>query len=156
MLSKGFVPCFKSFDGIYSYQQMPKGALLHAHLEATVDAASLLKMALEHRNLCIRAPVIMTKDMLSSTLPDFLALPVAGSYVSPVTITSPDYVPNTYVSAQKVRNEWPEILGGPSGFDTWVIQALTINPREAYKTHNTTTKIWSKFASCFGVIRVSA
>jgi adenosine deaminase CECR1 len=134
---------------------MPKGALLHAHFEATVDAASLLKMALEHPNVCIRAPMVMTKDTLSSTLPDFLALPVAGNYVSSATITSPNYEPNTYISAQKVRDEWPETLGGPEGFDTWVVQALTINPREAYETHKTTTKIWNKFISCFTVIHVS-
>lgn len=135
--------------------QMPKGALLHAHLEATVDAASLLKIALEYPNVCIRAPDVITNESIDSVLPDFLALPAAESYISPATITSQYYVPSTCVSAQKARNEWPEALGGPQGFDAWVVQALTINPREAYETHNTTTKIWNKFVSCFTVIRVS-
>lgn len=134
---------------------MPKGALLHAHLEATIDAGSLLKAALEHPNVCIRAPQTMNRDNLDSTLPDFAARPVGGDYGSSATITSPDYVPNTYVSAQKVREEWPEALGGPSAFDVWVIRSLTINPSEAYDTHNTTVKIWEKFKSCFTVIRVS-
>ncbi|KIM25983.1 hypothetical protein M408DRAFT_314007 [Serendipita vermifera MAFF 305830] len=134
-------------------KKMPKGALLHAHLEATVDAGFLLKSALEHTNVCIRAASTITKETLGSTLPDFAPRPVAGSYESPATITSPNYVPDTYVSAQKVRREWPEILGGPEGFDRWVIQSLTINPSEAYDTHNTTVKIWNKFQSCFTVIR---
>ena len=133
---------------------MPKGALLHAHMEATVDAASLLKMALEHSNMCIRAPATLTTDTLDSTLPDFAVRPVGGNYDSAATITSQNYVPNTYVSAQKVRSEWPETLGGPKGFDAWVVRSLVINPSEAYNTHNTTVKIWDKFKSCFTVIRV--
>lgn len=120
---------------------MPKGALLHAHLEATVDAAAVLNMALEHPNICIRSPSVITTDNYMSILPDFQPLTTSAAHTSSPSITSPDYTPDTYVSAQKVRAEWPMALGGPSGFDSWVVKAMTINPEEAYGTHNTTVKV---------------
>lgn len=120
---------------------MPKGALLHAHLEATVDAKTLLRIALEHPNVCIRAPEIITANNVGSVLPEFYPLAPTLSYESYPTITSSDYKVGSYVSARKTRSEWPAELGGPTGFDTWVIKALTVNPEEAYGTHNTTVKV---------------
>jgi adenosine deaminase CECR1 len=120
---------------------MPKGALLHAHLEATVDAKTVLDMAIKHANICIRSSAVVTVDNYGSILPDFFPLATSSTYTSSPSITSPEYTPDIYVSAQKVRNEWPEALGGSSGFDSWVVKAMTINPEEAYGTHNTTVKV---------------
>jgi adenosine deaminase CECR1 len=120
---------------------MPKGALLHAHLEATIDAETLLKIALNFPNICIRAPVGITADNINTILPDFKPLPANSTYDASCIITSSDYQPSTYVSAKKVRDQWPQDLGGPGGFDQWVVKSMTINPDEAYNTHNTTVKV---------------
>ena len=137
--------------------QMPKGALLHAHLEATVDASTLLKLGLEYENMCIRAPGQITPASLTRVLPQFSAQAVAGEreYMKAATITDVDYVPESWISAQRAREEWPAAMGGPDGFDVWVVKSMVINPEEAYGTHNTTRKIWMKFVGAFSVIYVS-
>ena len=136
---------------------MPKGALLHAHLEATVDASMLLKLGLEHDNMCIRALEPITSANLSRLLPQFGAQPVAGEreYTKGPTITDVDYVSESWISARRAREEWPAAMGGPGGFDRWVVRSMVINPEEAYGTQNTTRKIWMKFVSAFSVIYVS-
>lgn len=140
----------------YCQVQMPKGALLHAHLEATVDAPTLLRLGLEHENMCIRVLEPVTPANLSRMLPQFGARPVAGEreYTAAPTITDADYVPESWISARRAREEWPGSMGGPSGFDAWVVKSMVINPEEAYGTHNTTRKIWMKFVGAFTVIYV--
>ncbi|PVG02591.1 adenosine deaminase-related growth [Serendipita vermifera] len=149
LTAKKTIESTKMFEII---KKMPKGALLHAHLEATVDAETLLKTALDYPNICIRASEVITADNIGTLLPDFKPLPANSTYDASCIITSPDYQPYTYVTAKKVRDQWPQKLGGPRGFDEWVVKSMTINPNEAYNTHNTTVKIWEKFKSCFTVI----
>jgi len=141
--------------------QMPKGALLHAHLEATVDATTLLQLGLEHENMCIRVgpgPGPVAPASLSlGVLPQFGAQPLAGprEYMTARTITDVGYVPESWVSARRAREEWPADMGGPEAFDAWVVKSMVINPEEAYGTHCTTRKIWVKFVDAFSVIHVS-
>jgi adenosine deaminase CECR1 len=57
------------------------------------------------------------------------------------SISSSDYIPNTWVQIANARETFDPALGGPKGFDDWVIGALTLNPNQAYGTHNTVTKV---------------
>ncbi|KAL0946743.1 hypothetical protein HGRIS_012921 [Hohenbuehelia grisea] len=127
--------------------KMPKGALLHSHLDATVNAAHLLKFALEHPALHVKVPTTLTTASLKSILPVFQALP-KEEYSS---LTSLSDSPDQWVPLTSARNNFPQEFGGPEGFDNWVISSMTINPNEAYGTHNTITKIWEKFTSTFVV-----
>ncbi|THU84805.1 Metallo-dependent hydrolase [Dendrothele bispora CBS 962.96] len=130
--------------------QMPKGALLHAHLDATVNVPFLLDLALKQPAIHVRSPVPLDSSNLKSTLPEFQALPqhVAENVIS---LTDAQYEPNTWVPIKQARETFGTKLGGPEGFDQWVTGALTIDPSEAYGTHNTVTKIWQKFLSTFRV-----
>ncbi|KAF8349210.1 hypothetical protein F5887DRAFT_1059483 [Amanita rubescens] len=128
------------------YQILSKaGALLHAHLDATVDPETLLSLALNHPAIHIRAENIKT------ICPTFKALPQAEYYADGPGVTNQAYTPNTFVTIQKARNTFDSSLGGPKGFDNWICSAMTINPAEAYGTHNTIAKIWQKFGSTFMV-----
>ena len=118
---------------------MPKGSLLHVHLDATVDASLLLQIALEHPAMHVRSVTPLTTDKLNSPqyLPEFRPLPVL-EYNKSFDIASPDYVPNTWIPLKEARQVCSL---GVASFDRWVVGALTINPEEAYKTHNTVTKV---------------
>ncbi|EKM82473.1 hypothetical protein AGABI1DRAFT_124938 [Agaricus bisporus var. burnettii JB137-S8] len=131
--------------------QMPKGALLHVHMPAVVEPRTLLGLALKERSMYVCVPTRLTPTNLSSTLPIFLPLPVDSRPSIGTSISSSDYISNTWVHIAKARETFDRALGGPKGFDDWVVGALTINAREAYKTHNTVTKIWKKFKSTFSV-----
>ncbi|KAI0780414.1 Metallo-dependent hydrolase [Trametes elegans] len=130
--------------------QMPKGGLLHAHLDATVRTDILLRLALDQPALHIRASAPITKGNLRTVLPEFRALPEV-EWTTHASLTAALYSPNSWVPIKNARDSFQAELGGPGGFDRWVIDALMINPSEAYGTHNTTAKIWEKFQSIFTV-----
>lgn len=117
---------------------MPKGALLHAHLDATVNARVLLKFALERPEIHIALPHALTSANIETTIPQFQPLTTASSVSS---LTSADYTPGQWVPIVQARESFPETFGGPEGFDKWIVGALMINPSEAYEQYNTTNKV---------------
>jgi adenosine deaminase CECR1 len=103
----------------------------------------------------VRVAVPLSPSNLSTALPEFKALNPAetAQFANAPSLTSDSYALSTWVPIQKARQEFQ--FGGPEGFDKWVMAGLTINPSEAYGTHNTPNKIWEKFKSTFGVCGVS-
>ncbi|KAF8643782.1 hypothetical protein AX16_008801 [Volvariella volvacea WC 439] len=130
--------------------KMPKGALLHAHFDATVNVSYLLKLALSQPTMHISVPSALTASTLKSILPVFK--PLHPSFrADATTICGASYTPGTWVTIQDARQNFDATLRGAEGFDEWVVKSMTINPSEAYGTHNTITKIWQKFQSTFMV-----
>lgn len=115
---------------------MPKAALLHVHMEATVSAARLLELALEHPAMHIRltAPVEDKND----TLPIEIRPVFDTEHCTATDITSREYKTGTWIPLTKARNTYPL---GAQKFDELIIAAMTINPTEAYGTHNTVAKV---------------
>lgn len=126
---------------------MPKGGLLHAHLDSTVRADVLLRLALEQPSMHVRmASPSLSASTLKTVLPEFRALP-EDQWTTTASITGTAYTANTWVPIQNARSNFGAELGGPNGFDRWVIDALMIDPSEAYGTHNTTAKVRRKYES---------
>jgi hypothetical protein len=119
---------------------MPKGALLHAHLDATVNAEFLLELALKQPGMHLRIHKPLVALSLSENLPEFRILPNA-QFSDLRSLGDVSYNPGSWVSFQNARKNFPTQLGGQEGFDKWVIGSMTINPAEAYGTHNTTAKV---------------
>jgi hypothetical protein len=119
---------------------MPKGALLHAHLDATVNAEFLLELALKQPGMHLRIHKPLVASSLSENLPEFRILPKA-QFSDLRSLGDVSYNPGSWVSFQNARKNFPTQLGGQEGFDKWVIGSMTINPAEAYGTHNTTAKV---------------
>ncbi|KAI9571443.1 hypothetical protein HD554DRAFT_2076160 [Boletus coccyginus] len=130
---------------------MPKGALLHVHQDARVEAAFLLKLALQQPAIHIRCPNVIDDSTIAATLPDIRPIP-KEQYTNSCGITDAAYVPNTWVEMRSARETFDPSLGGPEGFDKWIVSTFVINPSEAYGSHNTPNKIWRKFQSTFAVI----
>ncbi|PPQ99222.1 hypothetical protein CVT24_009241 [Panaeolus cyanescens] len=151
--------------------KMPKGALLHSHLDATVNTKVLLSLAYKEPAIHVRipsvpitppnAPVVEKTETwtypicpasLTRTLPEFCPLTLAAaSLVTKTSLTSEDYKLGEWVPINTARDNFSPELGGPEGFDKWVIDSMMISPVEAYETHKTVTLIWQKFASVFQV-----
>ncbi|EIW51773.1 Metallo-dependent hydrolase [Trametes versicolor FP-101664 SS1] len=132
--------------------KMPKGALLHSHLDATVNARVLLNIALKHPAIHVRTSIRLTGETIYTVLPEFRPLP-QDEWTSLGSLTDSVYEPGQWVPLLNARSAFESDLGGTAGFDEWAVRALTINPTEAYHTHNTTAKIWEKFLSTFAVAR---
>ncbi|KAI0647566.1 Metallo-dependent hydrolase [Trametes meyenii] len=135
--------------------KMPKGGLLHAHMGAMVRAEVLLRLALLQPAIHIRVPIAVSDSTIKTVIPTFLGLP-RSEWTQHASITDSGYSSNTWVPIQNARNNFSESLGGPEGFDRWVLGTMTIDPSEAYGTHNTTGEIWKKFQSTFSVSEASA
>ncbi|KAI0748685.1 Metallo-dependent hydrolase [Daedaleopsis nitida] len=130
--------------------KMPKGGLLHAHLDAMVSARKLLTFALKHPSIHVRTATRLSAENLPTVLPEFWPLR-QSEWTDSRSLTDDDYEPGCWVPLRCARETFG--FGGPSGFDGWVESALMINPKEAYGTHDTTAKIWKKFGLTFSVGR---
>ncbi|KIP06026.1 hypothetical protein PHLGIDRAFT_128501 [Phlebiopsis gigantea 11061_1 CR5-6] len=126
--------------------KLPKGSLLHAHLDATVNARVLLDIALKYPAFHVRSSSALSEATLKTVQPEFNPL-APSAWTEHRSLTNASYTPGTWVPLQDARRNFA--FGGPEGFDQWVLGALTISPAEAYRTHNTTSKIWDKFTSTF-------
>lgn len=116
---------------------MPKGGLLHAHLDATVDVKCLLSLAYKHPALHIRVPEAVHAASIHTVLPEFKAFP-KQEYSEALELT---HSPMQWVQLSNARETFPADLGGAQGFDKWLAASMTINPSEAYGTHNTVPKV---------------
>lgn len=119
---------------------MPKGGLLHAHLDATVNAATLLKLALQQPAIHVRVGDVLSSSNIAYTLPQFCALP-PRLFSDASSLTDESYTPNTWVPVSRARENFASALGGTQGFEQWVLNSMTINSSEAYGTHNTIEKV---------------
>lgn len=110
---------------------MPKGALLHAHLDATVDVNFLLNRILEQEALYVRASAPSTTlSPFANALPEFSPFPkseVKLSASQSLTDTSYD---GGWIPVKIARETFSSELGGPGGFDKWYIASITINPAD--------------------------
>ncbi|KIJ35772.1 hypothetical protein M422DRAFT_34557 [Sphaerobolus stellatus SS14] len=133
------------------FRKMPKGGLLHVHLDATVDTEVLFRIALKHSAIHVRVPGPLAADAAFRPLPEFWALPVSQFGIA-ADIASSDYVGGTWIPLREARDRCSL---GAEVFDDWVIGSMRVNSTEAYKTHNSATKVWQKFFSTFVVSKVS-
>ena len=119
---------------------MPKGGLLHVHLDATVNASALLRISVKHPAVHVRTAAFLSPATLADVVPEFRALP-PREWTELKSISDASYNPGTWVPLQSARATFDAALGGPEGFDKWACESMTINPSEAYGTHNTTDKV---------------
>ncbi|OJA20418.1 hypothetical protein AZE42_07492 [Rhizopogon vesiculosus] len=131
--------------------KMPKGGLLHVHQNASVEARALLDLALAHPAIHIRVPGPFNASSRETVLPDIQPIP-AERYpaADAVGITDASYT-GGWVPIKKAQELFDPALGGPAGFDKWVLSSFVINPSDAFRTYNTPMKIWLKFGSTFAV-----
>lgn len=121
---------------------MPKGALLHCHMDATVDAHSLLKIAIAHPAICVRVDTALTPTTIRTTVPTFQALPSHQlAALSLSSLTDESYVAGSWVPLKQARENFSVALGGPQGFDDWVASVLSINPADSYVTHTSVDRV---------------
>lgn len=125
---------------------MPKGGLLHAHLDAMVDVQVLLNLLPRHSVYHISVThEHLSADNLSLNIPQIRVIPPTENAAKATSITSERYRLGTWVPYNQARENFT--FGGPEGFDKWLASLMTINPEEAYKTYNTSSKVLNTFSS---------
>ncbi|RAK80834.1 Metallo-dependent hydrolase [Aspergillus fijiensis CBS 313.89] len=127
---------------------MPKGCLLHAHMEAMIDIDWMLDQALQIPGFWMSSPASLMLG--ASTNPPAFAFHYRPSRMvaeATASIWEADYSPNELIPIAEVARTHPS---GVSGFKSWAISQMTITEDEAlYHHHRGIVDIWKKFASCF-------
>lgn len=130
-------------------RRMPKGSLLHAHMDAMVNVEWLLEKALATEGMHLRAEEpLCTPSALETAEIAFTfakSMPEADQQ-----LWSPQYKPSTLVPLTAAAESFPN--GGKSGFLAWLKDRCTITPHESLSHQQGPNSVWRKFASTFPII----
>lgn len=130
-------------------KKMPKGALLHSHFDAMVDADWLIDQALAIEGMTISAEHSMFSPEARRVGSFRFKYSKLGS-VDATSIWSEDYQAKQWVPVRQVAEAFPE--GGLEEFKAWLRERCTITVEESLQPHLGQDAIWAKFTSCFPIL----
>lgn len=125
---------------------MPKGCLLHCHLDAMNNPENLLALAFSHSSLCVSSDRPLLPDSLASAVLTFINVPISDpvSLASlPLSIYAEDYVAHSLAPLAAVRRSFP---AGAAAFDLFVVSKLVVTPQSRNWSNEET---WAHFQSTF-------
>ena len=130
-------------------KKMPKGALLHAHMDATMDIDFVIEQALATDGVVMSAdrPLKDTKSLEDANVHSRFRKSVNTAALS---IWTNDYQPSQFVSMKEAAEVYPD--GGVDGFKAWLTRKCTITPEESLQNHHGVDAIWGKFRDCFTIL----
>lgn len=133
-------------------EKMPKGSLLHAHMDAMFDIDYLIDLAFSTPGIHMASakPLITPKDY--ETVPitfQFSSRPIAESE-SAASIWSEAYEPSSLIPIHKTASSFPK--GEEAGFREWLKSRCVIMPEHSYHHHHGVDAIWAIFTRTFSVI----
>ena len=127
-------------------KRMPKGALLHAHADASMSIAFLIEHALEIEGMAISSDSAL--DDQSVRREPNLEIRFKKSFNSPGSVIwTKKYSQADFVSLREAAESFP--VGGREGFKAWIVSICTIGTEESLKNYRGLDEIWQKFVSCF-------
>ncbi|OOF91712.1 hypothetical protein ASPCADRAFT_211072 [Aspergillus carbonarius ITEM 5010] len=132
--------------------RMPKGSLLHAHLDAMFDVDFLIDQALATpgMHLSATAPLCSTQTLTEAPiLFQYSKSPRTQSEQNP-TPWNPAYQPNSLVDITVAAASFP--AGGEQGFRTWLRNRCVIAPEHSFQHHHGVDAIWAIFQRVFPVL----
>lgn len=134
-------------------ERMPKGSLLHAHLEAMFDIDFLIDQALSTPGMHMSAqkPLLTRKDYEEAPVSfQYSSRPAKKSENKP-TVWDADYESSSLIHIQRAAAFFPD--GGEAGFRAWLKSRCIIMPEHSYNHYHGVDAIWAIFQGTFGIIR---
>ena len=134
-------------------EKMPKGSLLHAHMEAMFDIDFLLEQAFLTPGIHISSPhALLTRR-------DYEEAPISFRYSSQPaeeakakpSIWAADYEPSSLIPIQLAAISCPN--GGEAGFRTWLKSRCVIMPEHSFTHYHGVDAIWLIFQRIFVLIK---
>ncbi|KAK8055516.1 adenosine deaminase-related growth factor [Apiospora rasikravindrae] len=129
-------------------RRMPKGSLLHAHIDAMVDFRFLLDVLMKEPGMHISTdmPLTSPRALENATLL-FRFFKTARTKDS---LYGKDYAPGTFIRITQAADAFPD--GGREGFLKWLHSRCTLSRTDAVAQHHGVDEIWTKFYKCFRVV----
>ncbi|KAK2737660.1 hypothetical protein FQN57_007467 [Myotisia sp. PD_48] len=138
-------------------QKMPKGALLHGHLEAMVDLDLLIEKLLSLPGIYLASETQLASEQELDTAPlqfrYFSKLPRAERRTrssSVCNIWSSEYKPLTWIPVKQAAEAFP--AGEVQGFRDWFKRRCTIDDKASLKHYCGPVAIWRIMEQKFQVI----
>ncbi|KAF2729407.1 Metallo-dependent hydrolase [Polyplosphaeria fusca] len=130
-------------------KRMPKGALLHCHLEAMVDFDWAIEEAFATEGVCITAagPLVTPQQLQKTGFSFTYSKTNANDHGS---VWTEGYVAGTPVTLSSAGGNFPG--GGRQAFIEWVRSRCTMTPQEHVAQHEGPNEAWRKFLSCFPIL----
>ncbi|KAM0340113.1 hypothetical protein ACHAPU_010687 [Fusarium lateritium] len=128
-------------------RRLPKGTLLHAHMDAMVNFDFLFDelLKLPGMHMSSNQP-LNSEEALEKAIPSFRYRTKADTDGS---IWDESYKPDTFVPLPKAADDFPN--GGRTGFLKWLKARCTLSVTDSHEQHHGVDAIWIKFATCFFV-----
>ena len=133
-------------------ERMPKGSLLHAHLDAMFDVDFLIDQVFATPGIHIVAPKPLATTTDHEEAPfsfQYSSRPISESESVPA-IWSTSYKPSTLIDIHKAASSFPN--GGEAGFREWLWKRCVIQPEHSYYHHHGVDAIWEIFKRTFPII----
>ncbi|KAH0337984.1 Metallo-dependent hydrolase, partial [Aureobasidium melanogenum] len=130
-------------------KKMPKGALLHCHLEAMVNMDWLIEEAFNVKGMHIQAGQPLDSEDAQSTVP-FVFKWLKNRSAESSSIWDKSYAVGQWIPIDTAADAFPH--GGRKGFEKWLKERITITLDESVQHMHGPNDIWRKFQSCFGII----
>ena len=130
-------------------RKMPKGALLHAHLGATVELDWVFNEALATPGMQMSAPVSLSTEKARDT--SLITFRYSGTTLNEVpSIWSPEYPPKTLMPIKLAADTFPN--GGRDGFIAWIKNRCSITQTESLQHHLGVDDVWRKLQMAFIIV----
>lgn len=129
-------------------KKMPKGTLLHCHLEAMVDLDWALEEAFITDGICVIADGPITDE--KTRRKTGFSFTFSKSAKDDSSIWNEKYVAKTPIPVNAAADSFPD--GGKGGFVEWIRSRVTITASEHLSHHEGPNEVWRKFMSCFPIL----
>lgn len=129
-------------------RQLPKGSILHAHLDAIVDLDFVFATLLDEPGMHINAPEthLATKPLRDDAVVSFRFFRTPRNTTMSIW-DAKSYVPGEYVPLGRAADTFPD--GGREGWIRWLKSKTTISETDSIQQHHGVDHIWQQFSKCF-------
>lgn len=128
-------------------RKMPKGCLLHAHMDAMVNFDFLLDELIKTPGMHMSSDRPLTDTLAREDAA--LNFRYRAKESTEGSIWDAGYKPSSFLLLTKVADEFPH--GGRPGFLSWLKSRCTLSTADIHQQHHGIDAIWVKFAKCFMV-----
>ena len=138
-------------------EKMPKGSLLHAHLDAMIDVDWLIDETLAEKGMCILAPAGLSTRSERETNPleiryfsdEEISSKRSPSIPGTTSIWAANYSPYTPIPIKEAARMFPD---DTTTFKKWLFSRCTISAAESLNHHHGLDAIWRRFQTCLPLV----
>ncbi|KAJ0120079.1 denosine deaminase family protein [Diaporthe amygdali] len=132
-------------------RRMPKGSILHAHLDAIVDLDFVFDTLLEEPGMHMSAPDarLGSRAARADAVVNFRFFKEDKNPAMSIWDDA-SYRPGEFVPLKKAAETFPD--GGRDGWIRWMKSKTTISETDAVEQHHGVDHVWKKFSKCFVIM----